>query len=286
MKTAMVLEGGAMRGMFTAGVLDVLMENKITTDVTIGVSAGAAFGSNFKSGQIGRSVRYNLRFCRDKRYCSIWSLLFTGNLYGAKFCYHTLPNKLDVFDKDAFEKNPMEFYAVCTNVENGKPFYKKIEKADDTAYEWIRASASLPLVSKIVNIDGMKLLDGGITDSIPLKFAESKGCEKSIVVLTQPKGYVKKPASMMGIMRKVLKNYPEMIKALQNRYIMYNDTLKYIEQREKEGSVLVIRPKENLIIKRVEHKRENLTAVYNLGRETATERLDEIKKFLKEQDEK
>jgi len=286
MKTAMVLEGGAMRGMFTAGVLDVLMENEITTDVTVGVSAGAAFGSNYKSGQTGRALRYNLRFCKDKRYCSFWSLLFTGNLYGAKFCYHTLPNKLDIFDTEAFDKSPMEFYAVCTNVENGKPFYKKIEKADDTAYEWIRASASLPLVSKIVKIDGMKLLDGGITDSIPLKFAESTGCEKSIVVLTQPKGYVKKPASMMGIMKKVLKNYPEMIKALQNRYIMYNDTLKYIEQREKEGSVLVIRPKENLIIKRVEHKRENLTAVYNLGRETATERLDEIKKFLKEQDEK
>ena len=286
MKTAMVLEGGAMRGMFTAGVLDVLMENEITTDVTVGVSAGAAFGSNYKSSQTGRALRYNLRFCKDKRYCSFWSLLFTGNLYGAKFCYHTLPNRLDIFDTEAFDKSPMEFYAVCTNVENGKPFYKKIEKADDIAYEWIRASASLPLVSKIVKIDGMKLLDGGITDSIPLKFAESTGCEKSIVVLTQPKGYVKKPASMMGIMKKVLKNYAEMIKALQNRYIMYNDTLKYIEQREKEGSVLVIRPKENLIIKRVEHKRENLTAVYNLGRETATERLDEIKKFLKEQDEK
>ncbi len=280
MKTAMVLEGGAMRGMFTAGVLDVLMENQITTDVTVGVSAGAAFGSNFKSGQMGRSIRYNLRFCRDKRYCSFWSLLFTGNLYGAKFCYHTLPNKLDVFDTEAFEKSPMEFYAVCTDVEEGKPLYKKIDKAGDEAYEWFRASASLPLVSEIVEIDGKKLLDGGITDSVPIKFAESIGCKKSVVVLTQPKGYIKKPASMMGIMERVLKKYPKMIEAIKGRHIMYNDTLEYIEMREKEGSALVIRPKETLIIKRVEHKRENLEAVYNLGRETAQERLDEIKAFL------
>ncbi|MBE7046595.1 MAG: patatin family protein [Ruminococcaceae bacterium] len=282
MKTAMVLEGGAMRGMFTAGVLDVLMENNITTDVTIGVSAGAAFGSNFKSGQIGRSIRYNLRFCRDKRYCSIWSLLFTGNLYGAKFCYHTLPNKLDVFDTEAFEKSPMEFYVVCTDVETGKPLYKKIDKADDVAYEWFRASASLPLVSEIVELEDKKLLDGGISDSIPLKFAESIGCDKSVVILTQPKGYTKKPASMMGIMERIFKKYPKMIEALKNRYIMYNDTLKYIEEKEREGSVLVIRPKESLIIKRVEHKRENLEAVYKLGREIAQERLEEIIKFLSE----
>lgn len=280
MKTAMVLEGGAMRGMFTAGVLDVLMENHITTDVTVGVSAGAAFGSNFKSGQIGRSIRYNVRFCRDKRYCSFWSLLFTGNLYGKKFCYHTLPNKLDVFDADSFQKSPMDFYVVCTDVVTGNPLYKKIEKADDIAYEWFRASASLPLVSEIVEIEGKKLLDGGISDSIPIKFAESIGCEKSIVILTQPKSYIKKPTSMMGIMNRIFKKYPKMIKALENRHIMYNDTLKYIEKREKDGSALVIRPKEALIIKRVEHKKENLEAVYKLGREIAQERLEEIKVFL------
>ena len=282
MKTAMVLEGGAMRGMYTAGILDVLMENNITTDVTVGVSAGAAFGSNFKSGQIGRCLRSNVRFCKDKRYCSFLSWLFTGNLYGAKFCYHTLPNKLDLFDEEAFERNPMEFYAVCTDVETGKPFYKKIEKAGDSAYEWIRASASLPLVSKIVEIEGKKFLDGGISDSVPLKFAESIGCDKSIVILTQPKGYLKKQSSSIKIMRKILKKYPRMIEALENRYLMYNDTLKYIEQREKEGKALVFRPKEALIIKRVEHKRENLETVYLLGREAAKERLEEIKNFLKQ----
>ena len=192
-------------------------ENKITTDVTVGVSAGAAFGSNFKSGQIGRALRYNVRFCKDKRYCSFLSWLFTGNLYGAKFCYHTLPNKLDVFDTEAFEKNPMEFYAVCTDVETGEPIYKKIQKGGDMAYEWIRASSSLPLVSKIVNIDGMKLLDGGITDSIPLKFAESIGCDKSRVILTQPKGYIKKPASMMKLIRKILKNISAVVRVVLSK---------------------------------------------------------------------
>ena len=169
MKTGLVMEGGALRGLFTAGVIDVLMENGITFDGAIGVSAGATFGCNIKSGQIGRAIRYNVKLCKDRRYFSFWSLILTGNLFGKNFCYHKIPEKIDPFDNDAFEKNPMEFYLVCTDVETGKPVYKKCDRLDGGNLEWVRASASLPLVSEIVEIDGMKLQDGGISDSIPLK---------------------------------------------------------------------------------------------------------------------
>ena len=280
MKTGIIMEGGAMRGMFTAGVIDVLMENNITFDGAIGVSAGAAFGSNLKSGQIGRAIRYNLKYCNDKRYCSLRSLILTGNYYGADFCYHELPDKLDVFDTEAFDNNPMEFYAVCTDVFTGKPVYKKCEKANYELYEWIRASASLPLAARIVEVGGMKLLDGGISDSVPIKFFESIGYDRNVVVLTQPKCYVKKSTSLMSFMRLILRKYPNMVKALENRHNMYNETIKYICEKEEKGEVFVIRPEDFLPIKRTEHTPDKLQAVYDIGREVTLKRLEELKKFL------
>ena len=173
-KTGLVLEGGAMRGLFSAGVLDVMMENGIEFDAAMGVSAGAVFGCNFKSGQIGRSIRYNMRFCDDPRYCSLESLRKTGDLYGVQFCYDEIPNKLDPFDKEAYRSNPMPFYAVCTNVETGKAIHKRLDNGDAKDMEYFRASASMPVVSRIVEVDGYKLLDGGITDSIPLASMERR----------------------------------------------------------------------------------------------------------------
>ena len=196
-KTGLVLEGGAMRGMFTAGVLDVMMENEIKLDGAMGVSAGAVFGCNYKSGQIGRSLRYNMRFCDDPRYCSVESLIRTGDLYGVQFCYDEIPNKLDPFDVKAFKENPMPFYAVCTNVETGKAIHKRLDNGDEKDMEYFRASASMPLVSRIVEVDGYKLLDGGITDSIPLAAMERRGYERNVVVLTQPLGFVKEKSSTL-----------------------------------------------------------------------------------------
>ena len=282
MKKGLVLEGGAMRGMFTAGATDVMMENNIVFDGAVGVSAGAAFGCNYKSGQIGRAIRYNLRFARDKRYCSMWSLIFTGNLYSEKFCYHTVPEKLDIFDIDAFNKNPMEFYLVATDVTTGKPVYKKLEDCDTSCFDWVRASSSLPLVAKIVEIDGYKLLDGGIVDSIPIKFAESVGYDKNIVILTQPRSFVKEKSSSMSAMKFVLKKYPKVLEAIERRHIVYNETLEYIKKREAEGKVLVLSPPETLPIKRVEHNPEILKQVYETGRKTAEENLGKIKEFLKD----
>ena len=280
MKKGLVLEGGAMRGMFTCGVIDVLMENNIEFDGIIGVSAGAAFGCNYKSKQIGRGIRYNMRFCNDKRYCGLHSLITTGNLFNAEFCYQTVPTKYDIFDDETFYNNPMSFIAVCTDVETGKPYYKSFDKKEKNMFEWFRASASLPLVSKVVEIDGMKLLDGGIVDSIPLKHHEEIGFIKNVVVLTQPETYRKKSNKMMPIIKFALKKYPKLVDAIKNRHNMYNETLDYIMDKERNGEILVIRPETDLGIGRTEKNPDNLKRVYEIGREIAIKRLDEIKDYL------
>ena len=280
MKRGLVLEGGAMRGLFTAGIIDVLMQNNITFDGMIGVSAGAAFGCNFKSGQVGRAKRYNINFCRDKRYCSMRSLLTTGNMYGAEFCYHELPEKLDLFDKEAFENNPMEFFLVCTDVISGNAIYHKMDKVTYDELEWMRASASMPLVSKIVEVDGMKMLDGGVTDSVPIRYFQSIGYNRNVVVLTQHRAYRKKKNSILPIIRVVLRKYPKLVSAMERRHEVYNKTLDYIFEQEKAGNVFVLAPDKALPIKRTEHKKEVLEEVYNIGKEKITEKLGDLKYFL------
>ena len=280
MKKGLVLEGGAMRGMFTAGVIDVLMENDIEFDGAVGVSAGAAFGCNYKSKQIGRAVRYNTTYCRDRRYCSFYSLITTGNLFGADFCYRELPEKLDIFDEKTFFDNPMEFYAVCTDVETGEPLYHKFDKKEDRYFEWFRASASLPLVSTIVKIGDKKLLDGGISDSIPLRFFEDAGYGKNVVVLTQPKGYLKGKNKLVPLMRVLFARYPKLVDKMAVRYKEYNEITEYIDKKEESGEIFVIRPDEKLPINRVEKDPEVLKAVYNTGRETAEKCIEKLKEYL------
>lgn len=282
MKKGLVLEGGAMRGMFTAGATDVLMENGIEFDGLVGVSAGACFGCNYKSRQSGRTIRYNLKYCRDPRYCSFRSLVKTGDLFGADFCYLEIPQHLDPFDYETFRTNPMEFHVVCTDVETGKPSYHKLTHAMDEEMLLIRASASMPLVSRIVEAGGKKLLDGGITDSIPLKYFEEQGYDRSVVILTQPEGYVKHPNKMLPLMRRALKQYPAAVEAIARRHDMYNETTAYIKAREAEGACFVIRPEAKLEVGRVEHDPKKLRAVYEQGRRAAEKRLEALKKFLAE----
>lgn len=279
-KKGLVLEGGAMRGLFTAGVLDVLMEADVAFDGAVGVSAGAAFGCNYKSRQIGRVVRYNTRFCRDPRYCSLRSLITTGNLYGADFCYRVLPEELDVFDKEAYEQNPMEFYVVCTDVDTGEAVYHRCDKADAETYEWIRASASMPLVSRPVELEDKRLLDGGIADSIPLQFFRSMGYDKNVVVLTQPRDYVKKPNRHLPLMRAVLGRYPRLLSTIEKRHKAYNAATAYIRQQEQAGKVFVIAPEAPLNIGSVERDPDELRRVYALGRRAAKAKLEELKSFL------
>ena len=269
-----------MRGLFTAGVTDVMMENGISFDGLIGVSAGAAFGCNYKSNQPGRVLRYNSRFCKEPKFCSFRSLIKTGDLYGADFCYREIPYKLDIFDTEAFAQNPMEFHLVCTDVTTGKAVYRKCDVADDACLDWFRASASMPLVSKIVEIEGYKLLDGGIADSIPLRYFQSLGYQKNVVVLTQPKDYRKERNKMLPLVKLKLKQYPAFIEAMADRHLRYNETLDYIEKQEKTGNVFVIRPEAKLPVGHIEHDAEKLQAAYELGREATINRLTELKRFF------
>ncbi|MCR4637951.1 patatin family protein [Ruminococcus sp.] len=280
MKYGLVLEGGAMRGLFTAGVIDVFMENGITFNAAVGVSAGAAFGCNYKSGQIRRAIRYNTRFCNDKRYCSVSSLIKTGDMFGGEFCYHTIPDKLDVVDEEAFNNSPMDFWVVCTDITTGKAVYHKCGNISYDELEWFRASASMPLAARIVEIGGYKLLDGGISDSIPLRFMESRGCEKNVVIVTQPRDYVKKPAGAQTLLKLRYRKYPELVRAIANRHKMYNGELKYIRSAENAGRAFVIAPPEALPIGHIEHDPEVLLEVYRIGRRVAAENLEAVKAFL------
>ncbi len=281
MKKGLILEGGAMRGLFTAGVMDVMMENGIVFDGAVGVSAGAAFGCNYKSHQTGRVLRYNMRFCNDRRYSGLHSLLTSGNIYNTAFCYGEVPLKYDVFDFDAYRSDPMEFYVVATDVETGDAVYHKYEGNEDSGFDWIRASASMPLVSKIVEIHGQKLLDGGIADSIPVRFFENIGYDRNVAILTQPRNYRKKKNSLMPVIRAKYKKFPEFVKAVEDRHVMYNDTLDYIEKQEREGKLLVIAPESALPIGKVEKNPEKLKEVYNIGRSITLRRLSEITAYLK-----
>ena len=280
MKKGLILEGGAMRGLFTAGIIDVMMEHDVWPDGLVGVSAGAAFGCNYKSRQPGRAIRYNKRFARDSRYSGLRSLLTTGDYFNAAFGYHVIPRQYDVFDNEAFSQNPMEFVAVCTDVETGQPIYKRLTEATDTTYDYIRASASMPLCSKVVCLEGHKLLDGGVSDSIPLEWAEHNGYERNVVILTQPLGYRKTHTRLMPLMRLGLRRYPRMIEAMDSRYLMYNRQLDYVGQAEREGRCLVIRPDAKLPIGHVCHNPEQMERVYQIGREMGERKMNEIKRYL------
>jgi predicted patatin/cPLA2 family phospholipase len=279
--TGLVLEGGAMRGLFSAGITDVWMEAGIEFDGLIGVSAGAAFGCNIKSRQPGRAIRYNKRFARDPRYSGWRSLWKSGDIFNAQFAYHEVPAKYDIFDDKAFDNNPLPFYVVCTDVESGQPVYKQLSKTNYDCYEWIRASASMPVVSKVVELEGMKLLDGGITDSIPLEKMIELGYERNVVILTQPEGYVKKPNRLMPLIRLSLRKYPNAVKASRDRHLMYNRQLEYVRQREKEGNALVIRPDNALEIGHIEHDAAKMQKIYDIGRKKGEETLKAVKDFLK-----
>lgn len=280
MKKGLVMEGGAMRGMFSAGVLDVFMENGIEFDGAIGVSAGATFGCNFKSRQVGRAIRYNKRFAHDWRYCSFRSLITTGDLYGADFCYNELPNRLDVFDYETYRSNKLDFYCVASDCVSGEPIYKKLETCDERDLTWMRASASMPLASRVVEVDGYKLLDGGMTDSIPLRAFEKLGYNRNVVILTQPKEYRKEPSSLMWLMKLMLRKYPKLVEAMYHRADVYNEETADVFEKASRGEVFVICPEKPLGISRTEHDPDELQRVYEEGRRIANEKLEQLRAFL------
>lgn len=277
--TGLVLEGGGLRALFTAGVTDVMMEHGVEFDGLIGVSAGATFGCNYKSRQAGRALRYNLTFKDDPRYMGLRCLLRTGNLVSDEFSYHILPSQLDIFDDEAFSSNPMEFHLVATNAETGEPAYKRIDTMGYEGLEWLRASASMPMVSNPVELEGMKLLDGGIVDSIPLKYFQSLGYERNVVILTQPKGFFKKKTKLMPLFHLFMRKYPAIIEAMSHRHEMYNAQLRYLEEQERQGRILLIYPDDTLPIGRTEQNEKKMLYVYNMGRKVGEEKLSQIQDF-------
>lgn len=279
MKIGMVLEGGAMRGMYTAGVLDVMMENDVQIGTVMGVSAGAVFGCNYKSRQIGRTIRYNKKYCSDPRYVSVKNLVREGDIYG-EFCYSELPTKLDPFDVDTYRKTPVDFYLACTDVHTGETIYHLCNDGGPEDIQWMRASASMPLVSRPVRVGGYDLLDGGITDSIPLAWMQAHGFEKNVVVLTRPEGYRKKKSSGAGIMKVLLHKYPAVARAMKERPEKYNAQVEAVEQAAREGSVFLIRPSRLVEIERIEKNPEKLEEMYQLGRSDAAACLADLRAFI------
>lgn len=282
MKTGLVMEGGAMRGMFTCGVIDVLMENGITFDGAGGISAGAVFGCNFKSRQIGRPIRYNKRYCRDKRYKSLHSLLTTGDLYGVDFCYRELPDELDVFDRKAFRENSMAFYIGATDVDTGEIVYHRCSDGGDRDMQWLRASASMPLVSRVVEIDGRRLLDGGVAEPTPYFYMKKLGYDRCVVILTQPETYRKEKSPAQPLIRFALRNYPRLAEAMEQRAERYNAHIAAIRDEEKKGNCLVVCPPEPLPIHRTENDPDRLEQAYQIGQAEAMRKMTEIRTFLQD----
>ena len=279
MSIALILEGGAKRGIYTAGVLDVLLENRLIADAVIGVSAGAVHGASYVSGQIGRSIRYYMNYGNHPKFMSLKNWFLTGNVVDTEFCYHELPEVLDPFDHKTFENSKTKFYAVCSNVETGKSEYilcKELKRS----ITYLRASASLPVFSKIVEIDGKKLLDGGICDSIPLKAGINMGFDKNIVVLTRPKGYKKKKSKFLAFTKWVYRKYPLFAKAIEKRPDMYNNQLEFVENKAlNSDNVLLIRPSVDLGVKHMEKDLNKVRNMYELGRNDALAVIDKLKSF-------
>ncbi len=278
MKTGLVLEGGGMRGIYTAGVLDVLMEERIHFDGVIGVSAGAIHGASFVAEQKGRNIRYYKKYCADKRFMSFHNLLKTGDLVNEQFCYHELPDLLDPFDYDTLDHSKTEFYVTCTNVESGKAEYLRM-KDSRKEIDLLRASASMPYVTRIIQYEGKKLLDGGCADSIPVKAFAKMGFNRPVVVLTRDKDYIKE-AQNPYIPKIFYYKYPKFAKTLQNRHLIYNWTRELIDRWEREEKIFVVRPSRVLDIGRMEKNPDELQRIYDIGVDDARNCIEKLKKFL------
>lgn len=282
MKTGLLLEGGAMRGLYTAGILDVFMEKDIKIDGIIGVSAGALFGMNYKSKQIGRVLRYNKKYARNKDYMGFYSWLSTGDIMNKEFCFNRIVNELDPIDYETYKKSEVEFYAVVTNMETGKPEYIKIDDLKDKEQlEYLRASGSMPYVSRPVIVKGKKYLDGGISDSIPIEKIMSMGFDKIIVILTRPIEYRKKKGNEK-IPQIYYRKYPKLVETINNRYKMYNEEVEKVIQLEKEKKIFVIRPSRTVGIKRIERDIEKIQEMYDLGKSDIQGKMDGLLNYLKE----
>lgn len=279
LRAGLVLEGGGMRGMYTTGVLEFFLEKNLIFENCYGVSAGACQLCSYISGQPKRGYHAVMDYVNDKRYCSFWNLISTGDLFSAKMCYDTIPNQLLPYDYEKAASYPGNAYAVVTNIESGEPEYLPLRELhhDITA---VQASASLPLLSRNVKYEGKLYLDGGVADAIPIHHAIASGNSKNIVVLTKPVGYVRKKSSHLGLIKLAYRKYPKVYELMAKRHITYNDTMQFLEKEEKEGRIFVLRPQEPDDIGRLEKDITKLEALYQKGYEDAKANYDKMMSYL------
>ena len=279
MKVGLVLEGGGMRALFTAGVLDALLDIKeLDIDGIVGVSAGALFGVNYVSGQKERAIRYNKKYARDKRYMGFYSWITTGNAVNEEFAFYEIPFKLDVFDQEKFKESKIDFHVVMTNIENGQAEYILIEDVLEQM-EYLRATSALPFASKIIEINGKKYLDGGISDSIPIDYCESLGYDKIILILTRPED-AHKNDKLSFLYKLVYRKYTNLVERLINMGKDYEIVLKKIKDLENKNKIFVIRPPQVLKIGRLEKNEDKIQNVYDIGLNTGKKEIDNLLKYL------
>ena len=281
---ALVLEGGGFRGLFTSGVLDVLMERGVWGFSSVwGVSAGALIGANYVSRQPGRCCRINLAYRDDRRYMSLFQLATGGNIMSTTFLYDDIQNRLDPFDATTFRNSATSMYAVVSDVVFGTPDYVVIDSLPEKI-DYLRASATMPIVSRIVQVDGRRLLDGGTTDSVPARKALDSGARRAVVVLTRERGYQKPQlnASQAAIARRNYADYPAYLDALLTRPRRYNEQREQLRELERQGAIFVICPPHPVEVSDVEHDGSKLLDLYVEGRQAAEESLAALDRFMRD----
>lgn len=267
-QAGLVLEGGGMKGVYTAGVLDFFLDKGILFSSVYGVSAGACHMGSYLSGQRGRAFAVNIDYLDRRDYCSLESLLRTGDLFNVEMCYHRIPEELNPYDYEAFNRYEGRAFSVATNIVTGKPEYFRIRDMKKDI-DKIRASASLPLVSRNVKIGGGLYLDGGISDSIPLQRSILDGNRKNVVVMTKEVGFIRQPSTQLGLIRARYAKYPKMYELMKERHANYNGQLDFIKRQQENGQAFVIRPQVPSDVGRVEKDVKKLKRLYRQGYEEA-----------------
>jgi len=282
MKTGLVLEGGALRTIFSAGVCDGLLAGGVMCDYVVGVSAGAAYGVSYLSGQQGRNLEVATRFAPDRRYMGMGNLLRRDNrsYFGLDFTFRRIPEELVPFDYEAFAAWPGKMEAVVTNLNTGKADYLEVPRDAVGSSLLLQASCALPLMFPVFHIGGEPYLDGGVSDGIPFERALEQGCDRVIVVLTKPRDYVRKPDHALRLIQRKYRQWPEFCHTMRRRAEIYNQSRERLFQLEREGKLLVIAPETTRGVSRTERDVEKLRLLWADGYQQATERMEEIRAFI------
>ena len=281
MKTGLVLEGGALRTIFSSGACDALLDGDLMPDYVVGVSAGIAYGVSYLSRQPRRNLEVVTTYAPDRRYMGMHNLADKHNrcYFGLKFAYDTIPNQLVPFDYDAFEAYPGQVEAVVTNLDTGKAEYLEVPRRDRQSVV-LQATCAMPLMFPIYHLDGKPFLDGGVADSIPWQRALDQGCDRVLVVLSRPRDYVRKPDKLIPLIRKTYRDYPNFVRAMEDRAAVYNRSREELFAREERGEVLVIAPDSTLGVSRIERDPNKLRLLWAKGYQQAVDRMEEIRAYF------